>query len=48
VLVAAVHRPARRPRPGLGVRSGLDPADRADRLHAPGGSGRRRRDPHGL
>ena len=47
-LLAALHRPAGRARPGVRVRPRLDPADGADRLHDARRRRRRRRDPHGL
>src|SRR5262249_41583799 len=47
-LVAALHRAARGPRARVGVRAGVDPADRTDGLHDSRRRRRRRRDPHGL
>ena len=47
-LMAALHRPARRPRPSVRVHARLDPADDAERLHDPRRRRRRRRDQHGL
>src|SRR5262249_9592312 len=47
-LVAALYRAAGRARPSVGIRAGVDPADRADGLHDSRRRRRRRRDPHGV